>query len=95
MADNFSRKILSWRVAGYVKASIRKETILDAIDTIGLESVIRVTNCGPENNFTSIQNYQTEIDHIFCVVEHSLFQFTCRIPYQTYQVQLPIQNGHP
>ncbi len=69
VVDNFSRKILSWKVSEYVKASIRKETILDAIHATEPPLVVLLTDGGSENKFDAIQNYQTEIDHKIALID--------------------------
>jgi putative transposase len=98
VVDNFSRKILSWKVAESVKASIRNETILDAIEASDTESVILLTDGGPENKFTSIQSCQTEINHKIALLNihysNSLVESHNKIIKYNYLYKMEISDGH-
>jgi putative transposase len=52
VVDNFSRKILSWRVANKVSALIRRETIGEAMKELKNqdEHILLITDGGPENS---------------------------------------------
>jgi transposase InsO family protein len=57
--DNFSRKILNWKLADKVSATIRLATIKEAIHTISADTnTIRlVTDGGPENDNLIIKDF--------------------------------------
>lgn len=56
VADNYSRKILSWRIADVVKRDIRKATIEEAVKELKPSSnpITLITDGGPENTFTDL-----------------------------------------
>lgn len=54
VADNFSRKILSWSVKDRIKAEYRMESIRRALEDLnGTVSPVLITDGGPENNLTT------------------------------------------
>jgi transposase InsO family protein len=66
VVDNFSRKILSWRVASKVNALIRRETIGEAMKELKNqdEHIMLITDGGPENSLEEyLQNLSAPIVH--------------------------------
>jgi len=68
VVDNFSRKILSWKVANKVSAMIRRETIGEALQSFkgGEGPIVLITDGGPEN---SLQEY---LDTLSVSITHQI-----------------------
>lgn len=50
VVDNFSRKILAWKVADVVSATVRRETINEALNLVSVtQPLVLITDGGPEN----------------------------------------------
>lgn len=62
VVDNFSRKILSWKIADSVKAEFRRSTIEEALGKVnnGPQNITLITDGGPENK---IKAFQDSIDY--------------------------------
>ncbi|HYC83583.1 MAG TPA: DDE-type integrase/transposase/recombinase, partial [Chryseosolibacter sp.] len=65
VADNYSRKILTWLVAPKVKADFRRVTIVNALSELTTSTpVTLITDCGPENSLVElIRSVPMEINH--------------------------------
>ena len=76
VVDNFSRKILSWKVADSVKAATRQATIKQALEcvTAANDPVTLITDGGPENNLKSFVNgLSYPIQHRTALVDGQVF----------------------
>jgi putative transposase len=53
IVDNFSKKILSWKISDKVSALVRRETIGEALKGLKNEDehIVLITDGGPENSF--------------------------------------------
>jgi putative transposase len=61
VADNYSRKILSYTIARKVRAHIRRSTVLHALTReLPEDRIDLITDSGPENNFAAI----AKVNHI-------------------------------
>jgi putative transposase len=72
IVDNFSRKILAWKIAGTVKAEIRRETLLEALlkENVTCPPVLLITDGGPENNLkVFLEELQPPMEHRRALVD--------------------------
>lgn len=72
VVDNFSRKILSWKVADSVSAATRQETLLDALkkENVSNPAVLLITDGGPENNLKAfLEELQLPMEHRRALVD--------------------------
>lgn len=64
VVDNFTRKIVAWKVAGQVKAEIRKQTIVTALRNSMIPNLVTlITDRGPENTFRLPDNFEDQLSH--------------------------------
>lgn len=72
VVDNFSRKILSWRVADKVSKLIRRETIGEALKNLKDEDqhFVLITDGGPENSFKEyLESLDAQVVHQKALVD--------------------------
>jgi putative transposase len=72
VVDNFSRKILSWKVTDSVSAATRQETLLDALkkENVIDPAVLLITDGGPENNLKAfLEELQLPMEHRRALVD--------------------------
>jgi putative transposase len=100
VVDNFSRKILSWRVANKVSAVIRRETIGEAVKDLNTrnEHILLITDGGPENSLEEyIQNLSLPITHQRALIDvqfsNSLIEAHNKIIKYNYLYRKEISNS--
>ena len=100
VADNFSRKILSWKVANIVKAAFRQDSIRQALENAARQDhrVTIITDGGPENDLHSLLNdLSCPVDHKKALVDvqysNSLIEAHNKIIKYNYLYRMDIRNG--
>ena len=100
VVDNFSRKILSWKVTDSVKASTRQASIEKAIEyvTDANDSTILITDGGPENNFKPfVGGSSYPIEHRIALLDvrysNSLIEAHNKIIKYNYLYRMDIRDG--
>jgi putative transposase len=100
VVDNFSRKILAWKVADSVKAEIRRETLLDALqkENVSDPAVLLITDGGPENNLkVFLEELQLPMEHRRALVDvhysNSMIEATNKTVKYNYLYRKDIRNG--
>ncbi len=100
VVDNFSRKILSWKVTDSVSAAARQETLLDALkkENVNDPAVLLITDGGPENNLKAfLEELQLPMEHRRALVDvhysNSMIEATNKTMKYNYLYRKDIQNG--
>jgi putative transposase len=100
VVDNFSRKILAWKIASAVKAEIRRETLLDALqkENVRDPAVLLITDGGPENNLKIfLEELQLPMQHSIALVDvhysNSIVEASNKTLKYNYLYKKGIQNG--
>ena len=100
VADNFSRKILSWLIAPSVSAELRKTTILDALNKVSHPntSITLITDGGPENNLKAfLASLDHPMDHQTALVDihfsNSLIEAHNKVIKYNYLYRMTITDG--
>jgi len=101
VVDNFSRKILSWLVAGSVKAEYRRSTIEDALNKVGQThaTVTLVTDGGPENKLQAfLDTLGRPVEHKIALVDvhysNSLIEASFKTAKYNYLYRMDIRDGN-
>jgi putative transposase len=99
VVDNFSRKILSWKVTDSVSAATRQETLLDALknENVNDPAVLLITDGGPENNLKAfLEELQLPMEHRKALVDvhysNSMIEATNKTVKYNYLYRKEIQN---
>jgi putative transposase len=100
VVDNFSRKILSWKVTDSVSAATRQETLLDALkkENVSDPAVLLITDGGPENNLkVFLEEMQLPIEHRRALIDvhysNSMIEATNKTIKYNYLYKKEIDNG--
>ncbi len=100
VVDNFSRKILSWKVTDSVSAATRQETLLDALkkENVIDPAVLLITDGGPENNLKAfLEELQLPMEHRRALVDvhysNSMIEATNKTVKYNYLYRKDIDNG--
>lgn len=100
VVDNFSRKILSWKVADAVNAAFRQDSIRQALEKIAHrnERITLITDGGPENNLHSpLNEISLPVEHKKALIDvqysNSLIEAHNKILKYNYLYRMEIRNG--
>lgn len=101
VADNFSRKIVAWKVATVVSAILRKKTITEALQNIHRQpdqTVLLLTDGGPENRLSKfIEQEQLPLQQATALVDvhysNSLIEAHNKLIKYNYLYRMEISNG--
>jgi putative transposase len=101
VVDNFSRKIVSWFIAGEVKAEYRRATIEEALKSVGQAhpGMMLITDGGPENNLkTFLASLEQPIVHKVALVDvhysNSLIEASFKTAKYNYLYRMDIRDGN-
>ncbi len=93
VVDNFSRKILSWKIADKIKSVYRKETIQEALDAINTNStIVLITDGGSENKFLYPENVNHQIALVDVHYSNSLIESHNKLIKYNYLYKMEITN---
>lgn len=100
VVDNFSRKILSWKVTDSVSAVTRQKTLLDALqkENVSDPAVLLITDGGPENNLkVFLEEMQLPMEHRRALIDvrysNSIVEASNKTLKYNYLYKKEIENG--
>ncbi|MBY0432552.1 MAG: hypothetical protein K2U26_00415 [Cyclobacteriaceae bacterium] len=100
VVDNFSRKILSWQVADKVNASIRKQSVAQALKGLSgnnSQAVMLVTDGGPENSYIQLAGIKPQLHHTVALVDvmysNSLIEAHNKVIKYNYLYRMQVADG--
>lgn len=100
VVDNFSRKILSWKLKDSVKAEFRKATIVDALKKVKRvgSTITLITDGGPENNLKPFpRGLPYHLEHCKAMIDvdysNSLIEAHNKIIKYNYLYRMAVRDG--
>lgn len=100
VVDNFSRKILSWKVTNKVSALVRRETIGLALNELRNEDehLVLITDGGPENSFKEyLENLEAKVTHQRALIDvqcsNSLIEAHFKVLKYNYLYKMSVADG--